>query len=355
MLTLARAILVFDEISFLDHPTLSFLRAQTVGHHSEIRHVSEMLQKEGYKIQVLKPNDQSVGGELEKLIDVDLGNHEFRKVFFRLIQADPSFLVYKALHGNLEDRNKVKAAETAILNVQPQEVPHTISEIKNADYSKGMPPNILIALVMAMDSHQYNLSSQIAIEQNRQLFGDNLGMELLLKAKFNKHSLAMTNVNGISHMIAFKLMESLIKNEAFHGKKITDIARFRNKMAKERERFTEHVLSMTVGLNDLDYVQQSITIDEILYKDLLPEAREYQNKLADNWGNFFKSSSSAVIADSKDLVQIFMTILPVSFPQAFLVAAASLGKSIAPSLIKFWNDKESIDRRNPYVYLMKFH
>jgi hypothetical protein len=178
-------------------------------------------------------------------------------------------------------------------------------------------------------------------------------MDMLLKAKFNQ----MTDGNqkkNITHMVVFKLLENLVPVEAFNGKNFIDIVRFRNKMDKERKKLKERVLEISSEIEELQGDNQQAKVDEILYKYLIPEAREFQNKLADNWDNFFKESSKALILNSKQLAIIVATILPVSLPTAILASIASLGTTVMPFMVDYLKEKEKIDRRNPYSYLMKF-
>lgn len=52
-LVLAKSILVFDQITFFDHPSLTFDRHGTVGHQSSMRHAAHILKPEGYEIRVM--------------------------------------------------------------------------------------------------------------------------------------------------------------------------------------------------------------------------------------------------------------------------------------------------------------
>lgn len=349
-LTLARSILVFDEITFFDHPSLTFQGMGTVGHDSLMRTAVEPLRREGYTIRVVKTPDGPVEGELEKLVDADLENHEFRKVFFTLIRNDPSFLIEMVPPGQY-GKNTAETLRQNILDTHPADVPHRVSEMRNVDFSNGIPENILIALRMAEDSHLLNMSVFFAINNGLQLFGDSKGMDMLLRSKFSKPSNGNTS---ISHLIAFKLIENIIPNEAFRHKKLIDIVRFRNETVRERNKFKERVLEASIALQRLSYNDQKKLIDKIVYKELLPEARNFQNAMADNWDKFFKDSTKSLIKNSHQIVQIVATILPTSLPAALLAGASQIGVSTLPYLIDYLKEKEKIERKNPYSYLMKF-
>lgn len=353
-LTLARSILVFDELLFLDHPSLTFTGVGTVGHDSMMRQIVAPLQREGYQVKVIKPKDGPVEGELQNIINADLANGAFRETFFQLIKNDPSFLMTKVPNGDYGKYGDADNLRRKILSLAPTDVPSSVEEIKRFKVIDGMTPEIIIALTMAADSYMLNLSTYLAIDQEVHLFGDSRGMDMLLSAKLSEQAEKTSRQDDFSHKLAFTLLEHLIPTESFVGKDILDIARFRNKMTKEREKFKEHILEFTAGLSNLSVEEREFKLHEILHRYLLPEARGYQNKLADNWDKFFKGSSKAVLKDQGQITQVVVSVFSHSLATALLLGALRAGSQVLPHLIEYLKEKESINRKNPYTYLMKF-
>lgn len=351
---LAKSILVFDEMTFFDHPSLTFKSVGTVGHDSGMRRAIPHLEKEGYQIRVLKPSAGPVENELERIIDADLKNPNFRKTFLKLIKNDPSFLMSKVPNGNYGVYGTAENYRAKFLQLRDVDIPMSSKEISSFKVKhSGIPPEINVALSMAVDSFNFNLSSYFATEHDLQLFGDNKGMDMLLSAKLSNESGQLPNEH-ISHMVAFTLLENLIPNEAFNGKHIEDIVHFRNKMEKDRKKFQERILQMTIDISKTSKKGNVSMVDKILYKQLLPEARNYQNLLARNWDIFFKESTKSIVNSTGQITQIMATSLPYSFAAALLVGAAKIGVTILPHLVDYLKNKEALNRENPYTYLMKF-
>lgn len=354
-LVLAKSILVFDQITFFDHPSITFQSAGTVGHDSAMRQVMPILKQEGYDLNVLKLKGGIIEGDLEKMIDADLGNRKFRSTFLHLLQHDPSFLINKVPSGNYGQYGDAENLRKLILAVKNEEIPMTVQEMKRSKQTGKIEPPMLIALNMAADSYQFNVSTYFAVDQDIQLFGESKGMDMLLNAKFTEDEIKDQARHDISNKLAFTLLDQLIPNKAFQGKSIVDIVRFRNETMKEREKFKEHIVEITLNLQDENEKNATDKVQKILYTKLLPEARDYQYKLAESWDRFFNESTKAVLGDTGQITQIVVTSIGFhSFAAALLAGAARVGMRVVPHLIDYLKEKEAIERRNPYAYLMKF-
>ena len=350
-LVLAKAILVFDEVNFFDHPSITFSKAGTVGHNSGIRNIADNINKEGFRLNVCELPSGRVENELSKLIDSDLKNPEFRKVFFQLVRNDPTFLMTKVPNGNYGMYGSAEEYRKRLVELTDDNVPHSVEELNQIDVKDGITPELNAAMIMASDSHMLNFSTFLAADKDLDMFGESVGMEKLLCAKVGADS---SSSQAISSRVAYKLLDSFVPNTAFRGKTLVDIVRFRNKVAKDREKFKEHILELTVDIQSSNEKGKKQRTNEIVYQKLLPEARKYQNALADNWDEFFKESSKAVIAGKGQTTQLLLSILPISFSAALLAGAVEIGSQIMPHLIDYLKGKEAIERKNPFSYLMKF-
>lgn len=353
-LTLAKSLLVFDELTFYDHTSILIGKLGTVGHQSHMRGYIELLKQEGYSLNVVEPLGGPVENELKTLIDADIQNANYRKSFVRMMRVDPTFLLTKVPNGNYGKYGDGAAYRQRILALKDGDIPASVAELEAFVPTDGIPPEINAGIMMALDSFNLNFSAYAAIDNDYQLFGDSVGMDLLLKAKFAANDAMRAADKGISQAVAFSLLENIIPNEAFYHKSITDIARFRNEMHKERERFKERVLELTVELQDLSGANKQQKIKEILYKTMVPEVRNFQNLTAKNWDTFFKESTKAVIYDADTITKQVTAVLPLSIPGALLIAAASIGKSVVPHLVDYLANKKELNRINPYAYLTKF-
>ena len=358
-LVLAKSMLVFDEIVFFDHPSISLPTFGTIGHPSGMRQTAfHLSQHHGYNIRVVEPAGGPVEGEIQKIIDADLANDDFKETFFKLMRKDPTFLADTATRARDHDFGKYGSADNykkELLKIKPEDIPQTTDELGSFKPTEfPLPPEITIATKIATDSYQLNYAAYAASDDGLQLFGDSVGMDMLLTAKFRSVKADDPGTASIAHKVAFSLLEHIIPNEAFQGKKFTDILDFRNNMHDDREKFKERILELTVEIQGVAGKAQQKQIDEIIFAHLLPEVRDYQNKLAKGWDTFFKESSRAVISDLQNTADLVAKMLPVSLPAALLAGAIEASTKVAPSLIDYLTDKQALNRTNPYAYLMKF-
>lgn len=357
-LVLKKAILAFDELVFFDHSPISFSWFGSKGHRSHMEHHVDEFRREGYNMRVVEPQGGPVEGELQRIIDADLANQDYCNTFFRLMKNDPKFLIDMVGRSHGGDFGKYGSSDgykNALLQVKPSDIPSRLSEIdKFKPNNEPLPPEIAIVLKMALDSHQLNFAAYTATQDNLHLFGDSRGMSMMLDAKFKPHETPHPATTGLAHKVAFTLLERTIPNEAFQNKKVIDVIRFRNEMSVEREKFQERVLKATVEMQGISGDEQQKKLNEIVFAELLPEVRDYQEKFAKKWDVFFKESAKSVLRDSHHTAELVATLLPMSFSGALLAGALELSTKVVPHLINYLKDKESLNRSNPYVYLMKF-
>jgi hypothetical protein len=356
-LTLAKAILVFDELTFYDHTSIMFQNVGTVGHDSHMRHFAHQLGDEGYNLSVVKPAGGQIVDEIRELIDADLQNSKYRQTFFNLIQNDPSFLMSKVKDGNYGVFGDADEYRRRILALKPDEIPQNVSDLEKWRVGKdgGIPPEMNIALTMALDSFNFNFSAYMSIEEDLHMLGDSEAMDMLLKTKFADKELEKAADKGISEAVAFSMLEHVIPKEAFIGKRFEDIVRFRNDTFQERERFKEKVLEQTIELQDLSGAEKYKAIDKVIYKGLLPEFRSYQESQLQNWDTFFSQSTKSILYSAKDISAHVVQTLPLSLAAGLLTAATHIGLTVLPHLIDYLQSKKQLDRTNPYAYLMKFN
>ena len=356
-LTLAKAILVFDELIFLDHTSITLGNVGTVGHESHMRHRAvPLLRSEGYNVQVLEPLGGHIHGDLEKMIDADLSNQKFRTTFFNLLHNDPTFLMDKIHDGKYGVYGTAEQYRARLLELSLSAIPSSVKEISNFKPTPEteMPPEINIATTMALDSFNLNIAALHALDIDAELFGDSRGMDMMLHAKFTGKK-GLSNANrGITNAVAYTLLERLVPIGVFKNKTLDDVLHFRNETQVERDRFKEYVLQFTTELVGLKGVERREVIDKLVYSQLLPEAREFQNRITKNRDTLFKSSIKAVTHDAEKIAQEVANLMPLSASTALLAGAARLVLAVVPSLVDFVEEKRELQRTNPYAYLLAF-
>src|ERR1700690_2523209 len=98
--TLKKAILLFDEIHFIDRPSFTFGKFGTIGTASPMRRVEQSFRDEGVPLYVHEPRDGPVVGEFLEQVKNDINDVEFLRRFQKGLQESLVFRDQQIAHGN---------------------------------------------------------------------------------------------------------------------------------------------------------------------------------------------------------------------------------------------------------------
>jgi hypothetical protein len=129
--TLKKAILLFDEIHFIDRPSFMFGNFGTIGCASPMRQVEQSFRDEEVPLYVHQPQDGPVMGEFLDQVKGDINDIEFLRRFQKGLEESLVFRDQQIAHGNYGEVGNHEAVfrqllkvnvDTDFAEVKPEEV-----------------------------------------------------------------------------------------------------------------------------------------------------------------------------------------------------------------------------------------
>ena len=98
--TLKRAIVLFDELHFIDRPSFMFGHFGSIGTPSPLRSVEQSFRDNGVPLYVHEPQDGSVQGEFLQRVTSDINDIQFLKAFQAGLAKSLIFRGHQIAPGN---------------------------------------------------------------------------------------------------------------------------------------------------------------------------------------------------------------------------------------------------------------
>lgn len=340
--TLKKAILLFDELHFMDRPSLTFNNFGTIGIASPLRQFEETFRKNGVPLYVHGVNGGKVQGDLLDQVRSDINDLSFIKEFKEGLETSTTFRNIHIPPGNYgpsgnEKDVAEKFANTDILselkNFESPEFLLSDNKIKPYDLTLPLGCAKQIVSQAALCSAQVNFA---LIEGAKKGFVPLADATPYSKLLSNRYSRAISKLNSANLPInisdlSFAIFDELIPTESVEKLSIEQVVKYRRKSENHREAFLEHLLI-------IQEKQASISIDDnyediikkIIMTEIIPAVNAYKKKLQTIDEGFYGSmmkgalgtlGGSGTISIFADLSweKILLLGLPVG---AFILASA---------------------------------
>src|ERR1700747_27913 len=115
--TLKKAILLFDEIHFIDRPSFMFGNFGTIGTASPLRQGEQSFRDEGVPLYVHQPQGGPVVGEFLEQVKSDINDIEFLRCFQKGLDESLVFRDQQIAHGNYGEVGSHEAVFRQLLTV----------------------------------------------------------------------------------------------------------------------------------------------------------------------------------------------------------------------------------------------
>jgi hypothetical protein len=256
--TLKKAILLFDEIHFIDRPSFMFGNFGTIGTASPMRQVEQSFRNEGVPLYVHQPQGGPVVGEFLEQVKSDINDIEFLRRFQRGLDDSLVFRDQQIAHGNYGEVGNHEAVFRQLLTVN---VDTDFSEAKPDEllydkslkpFSFGTPTERAKALVdqATTCSAMVNFALNASQHQGVTPLADSVVYQRLLGAKYVRAA-ASANAIGESgsavHLtdLSFAILDELVPAERLEQLRFIDVVKYRKESEEAREAFLEHLSTCT--------------------------------------------------------------------------------------------------------------
>ena len=293
--TLKKALLLFDELHFIDQPSISF-RGQggLTGAISPYRQSAASFRESGVPFYVHPAPEGSVVDDLHEQIKVDVNDLEFLKRFQKGLETSSAFRgshILTASYGAAWDQDSVaqKLATVDLVSaLKTYESPVALFEdntLLPLSYSNpGGPVGCAKLLIYQafMCSAKLNFALYRSTKEGFFPLADAKPYGDLLGAKYaraiNKLEPAKNKIQVTD--LSFAIFDELIPSEQLEKMTLKDVIRYRKASEKAREAFLEHLDVLQVKLAAIgtegDY---GGAIEKMVTTEILPAARNFKNKL----------------------------------------------------------------------------
>jgi hypothetical protein len=292
-----KAILLFDELHFMDRPSLTFGGRETsfgtIGAASPLRQFEESFRKEGVPLFVHPAPMGPVreDGEWYQQITADINDLAFLRRFQNGLKTSPTFRDLQVARGNYGEFGDESGVTQRLLAVDLSrdltnyEIPMNLfedSHIRANDLSTTVGCAKHLIVNAAYCSAKMNFALTAGSKEGFFPLADANPYGDLLGAKYARaiNALQPTKNNIQFTDLTFAIFDELVSAEKLRTLRLIDVIRYRKASEKAREEFLEHLdvlQAKQAGIGmDGDYAG---AINKLVDTEIKPAARTFKNKL----------------------------------------------------------------------------
>lgn len=310
-ITLMKAILLFDEIHFMDRPSLMFGQGGsgqfgTIGAPSPLREYEVSFRKEGVPLFVHPAPMGPIRNDSYDQIKADVNDLEFLRRFQRGLKTSATFrghVIAVGDYGEFGDQDDVaqKLIDVDLAaDLTSHETPIALFEDSGSrpfHPSAGGIAKTLIAKAVIC-SARLNFALVVGTKEGFIPLADGDPYGHLLGAKYARAiSKLEPAVNKIQLTdLSFAVFDELVPRERLQRLNLADAIKYRKASEKPREEFLEHLTILqtrqsAIGL-DGDYAGAIATL---INTEIKPAARTFKNKLQTIYESLFGAVAKGAI------------------------------------------------------------
>jgi hypothetical protein len=290
--TLKKAILLFDEIHFIDRPSFTFKNNfGTIGAQSPLREYEHSFRDAGVPLYVHSVQDGRVGGDLLEQIKSDINDPLFLKKFKEGLETS---ITFRGLHipaGNYGDAGNEQQVAQKMLEVNLSSIAETHGSAENLFFDEKINPFDLstslgclkqLISMAAICSAKLNFALIEGVKNGFYPLADASPYMDLLGARYaraidklepNKNRIQITD-------LSFAIFDELLPTECIAQLDIKDVVAHRKKTEKARIEFLEHLSLLqakqtSIGVDD----GYGDAIEKIIKTEIIPAAKRFRNQL----------------------------------------------------------------------------
>lgn len=338
--TLKKAILLFDEIHFIDRPSFMFGNFGTVGCNSPMRQVEQSFRDEGVPLYVHQPRGGPVMGEFLEQVKSDINDIEFLRCFQQGLDSSLVFRNQQIAPGNYGEVGSHEAVFRHLLTVNV-----------DTDFSEAKPDELLYdntlrpfrfttarerakALVHEATtcSAMVNFALNASQHQGVAPLADSVVYQKLLGAKYVRAaSRASVESGSAVHLtdLSFAILDELVPAERLEQLKFIDVVKYRKESDGAREAFLEHLSTLQAKQGAIDDGDYAGVLTKIVNTEIIPEAQKFKNAMDGAYSKLFGNLAKAALGSlgGGAAIQIFGDISWTSLLRLAGLTGAAIGSA----------------------------
>lgn len=290
--TVAKAILLFDELHFMDRPGLSFLGSGgQIGMPSPVRPFLPNFKDAGIPVVVHNaPSDPRHVTYLEPLISADVNDLTFIRKFQLGLKNDPKFLdiqlspdILTALGGRDKALAMLTSEQIISALMSYGNSVDLIRDVSVRPFIGSSPLDIAKTLLhfAVPCSAKMNFAFSIGAREGFYPFADALTYGDLLHAKYTR-AIANPAISGSNIQqadLTVAALDEAVPAEQLETLTIPFAIEFRKKYEGERKEFLDHIASLQQKLASVEPgADYGARLENIVTSEIRPAIRNFRNK-----------------------------------------------------------------------------
>lgn len=340
--TLVKSILLFDEIHFMDRPSFSFYFGPndrgflTIGAASPLRQYEQSFRDEGMPLYVHDAPSGAMTGDLYEAVRADVTDKVFLQRFQDGLRSSDYFLnLFVPAGANFGRGETQKTIADKLVGIDLNKYDSALdvySDPKLRPFEFFTEEDCVKSLVSeAMTcSAKMNFALDVSAQGGFSPLADMSPFNELLKAKYSRAIKTASDSRELqipATELSLAITDELVPPEILHGLSMGTAIAIRKGSEKAREAFLEHLVVLQSKLDSIpDDGDYSLAIKKLINVEILPAAREFQNRLAGVTdkivGSLAVGGASALVSSSATIAQIFGGI---AWPALLTMAGVAAG------------------------------
>lgn len=314
--TLIKSILLFDEIHFMDRPSLTFDGQHvSIGAASPMRQIEQSFRNDGIPFYVHEPPSGPVTGELRAVAEADISDTNFMIRFQDGLRTSHYF---RDLHIQPGSYGRGETHETIFQRLIAIDIPdsatllnmHNRKDVRPYDFTNPMGALKTLLGCAAFCSAKMNFALTVGVAEGFSPLADMSPYASLLGAKYSRAILSTGNRGNevTATDLSLAILDELVPSSVLENITIEDAVKYRKESESARNAFLENLFALQAKMGqvpkDGDYVA---TINRILVTEVRPAATEFCNKLESVYEKFLGRIRGATFlaAGSPAIMQLF--------------------------------------------------
>jgi len=339
--TLKRAILLFDELHFIDRPSFFFGNFGTVAIASPLRAYEKSFRDNGVPLYVHTPQDGPVQDEFLEQVKSDVNDFEFLRRFQKGLEKSLIFRNQQIAPGNygeVGNENDV-ARELASVNLgtdlrqysDPMDLfsddkVHPFRFKNDTERAKGLVTHALTCSAMI------NFALNVSQHHGMIPMADATPHQDLLGAKYARAARTLQSTESKIQLtdLSFAIFDELVPVESLEQLSFTNVVNYRKETETAREAFLEHLAALQVKQGAVDERgDYSGAVKDIVVADIIPAAREFRNHLDGVYRKLFGSLAASTLGylGGSAGLHIFGDVSWVNLLRLAGLAGAAIGRA----------------------------
>ncbi len=350
--SLARLLVLGDELVFLDRPSVTFDNWGTIGSQSYMRGVS--FEGSPVAVSVVEPPSGPARGLFKSYVQADITNPAFIKAFLDGLKDDnvfaERFLPPGANYGdgrNGVDLRRLLVADQSLYNVVldlSQDHPSLMYKPETPEGRRAVVKTLIVDA-----SIQVTSALLMANEIDALPIADDVTYPKLLALRASS-----SNYVGGTHSLAPRLglefARSIIPDEVMKQLDFKDIFEYRNQTKDIYKAWNIEISNTAAKISDADLKDPDETIRKLIATELQPKVLEYENELISIRDKLFGDLIKGVATWEFPTISIAY-FANLGFAGA-VAAFAAVVKGTVPHIVDYVSSRRAAVRKHAVSYLI---